>query len=445
MNRITLSLLAGLCVCLNGCHSIGTVASTGDAGSDRVAQSTKPAGLLSKLKLGRRPESNDRLLSLARLMEHHGRHEEAAKMYQSVLERDPTDRTAQHRLGCLAVRRGEHDEGLEYFQLAASGGDVATDLLNDMGYVLYLKHDLKSAEAKLRESLQQDPQYKNARNNLGLVLAEQGKHDEALTEFRAAGDEASSYSNLAFVQTKLGLLTEAEKNYHRALELDPKQRQAAEALVQFSQMGRKIETLAANQTNGKQVADQKIQQPAEKPTAGDRVAVEHSAQVVPLRDRGYQNVAGMLTVVDRGASPFPVPLQPVPVPLQSVSPIQFAGFEEVLDMSAEGVGGRKNLVEVARSRSGVSDHGSPSKSGDSASKLDGSRDRDPMTSGVPANNASKNVPGYAKKAPPPARIAGSMPRALLHAPPPMDVAPLSSGVEPLTGKTPLRQGVPSVR
>lgn len=299
MNRIVFSLLAGLCVALVGCRSIGTVDSTRVAGSAGSAGPKWTTGLLSKLKLRPRSESNDRLLSLARLMEHHGRHEEATKMYRSVLENDPTDRTAFHRLGCLAVRRGEHDEGLEYFQLAASGGEVSAELLNDMGYVLYLKHDLKSAEAKLREALQKGPQFKSARNNLGLVLAEQGQPDEALAEFRAAGDEASAYANLAFVQTKLGQLTEAEKNYHRALELDPQQRQAAEALVQFAQMGQKIEAL--------------------------------TAEVEPLAD--------MRTVVDRETSPASIPRHPS-------SRIQLVGHaEEVNSSRTDGTRGNDRASE----------------------------------------------------------------------------------------------------
>ncbi len=297
MHRIVFSLLAGLSISLIGCRSVGSVGSTGEAGSIRTA------GPLSKLSLRHRSESNDRVLSLARLMERHGRHEEAAKMYLGVLESDPQDRTACHRLGCLAVRRGEHDQGREYFQRAASHGDVSAPLLNDMGYVLYLQHDLKSAAGKLREALRKDPQFKSARNNLGLVLAEQGQLEEALAEFRAAGDEASAYANLAFVQTKLGQLTEAEKNYHRALELDPQQRQAAEALVQFAQMGQKIEALTAGQT----------------------------AEVEPLAD--------MLTVVDRETSPASISPRPT-------SRIQLVGHaEEVSSSRTDGTRGNDRASE----------------------------------------------------------------------------------------------------
>ncbi len=236
MNKFVCFLVVGLYLSLPGCQSIR---------STDVSHSDRASGLFSKMTLAKSPESNERVLSLARLMERQGRHEEAEKLYLGVLEGNPQERTACHRLGCLAVGRGEHSRGIEYFQRAAVEGDVSGALWNDMGYVLYLQHELSQAEANLREAIRKDPHFKNAHSNLGLVLAEQGKFDEALTEFRQSSDEAGSFSNLAFVQTRLGLLNEAENNYHRALALDPKHRQAAEALVQFAQLSRKVDAQAA--------------------------------------------------------------------------------------------------------------------------------------------------------------------------------------------------------
>ncbi len=190
-------------------------------------------------------ESVERVLSMARLMERQAKYDEALKLYQKSLDRDPKNATAWHRLGCLAVRRGDQKEALVYFARSAQFGTESVELLNDIGYALYLQNELVSAEEKLRTALKQNPQYAEARNNLGLVLAEQKRFDEALAEFRKAGDEASAHSNLAFVQTKVGALDEAEKNYHRALELNPKQVQAGQALVHFFLARNKAEAAIA--------------------------------------------------------------------------------------------------------------------------------------------------------------------------------------------------------
>ena len=285
MRRLIITcLLAGLGFGLMGCSSLGT-------------------GSRFAWNLGFPLKSNDRVFSMARLSERHGGYEEAARLYEGLLEKDPQNGKACHRLGCLAVRRGQHDEGLVYFRRASSCGENSAELFNDMGYVLYLKHDLITSEKTLREALRKNPQLKGARNNLGLVLAEKGDHAEALAEFRAAGGEASAYSNLAYVQTKLGQLTEAEKNYHRALELDPKQRQAAEALVQFSQMGRKIETIVSRADNAQPqvVTPQKL---------ADLVKIEERAVAVPIppdaqspiQVAGYQSPADSAPLVDKPAA-----------------------------------------------------------------------------------------------------------------------------------------------
>lgn len=214
---------------------------------------TSPMGFALRPKSDAEPV--DRVLSMARLMERQSKYGEAQKLYQRVLDRDPKNSTAWHRMGCLAVRRGDHKEALVDFARAAQFETESVELLNDVGYALYLQNELVSAEEKLRQALKQNPQYAAARNNLGLVLAEQMRFDEALVEFRKGGDEASAHSNLAFAQTKIGALDEAEKNYHRALELNPKQTQAGQALVHFYLARHKAEAVIAKMEKTKAHTD----------------------------------------------------------------------------------------------------------------------------------------------------------------------------------------------
>ncbi|MFO0819764.1 MAG: tetratricopeptide repeat protein [Pirellulales bacterium] len=181
-------------------------------------------------------EQVERSLSVARLHERQGKYDEAINVYKQVLDNDPKNMTAYHRLGAIAVKEGRLAEGRESFEKAASLGRPSAELLNDMGYLAYLQQDLPAAEAKMREALRTDSRYKNAHNNLGLVLAEMGKFDEALAEFKQVGSEAEAFSNLAYVQTKMGQLADAERNYHKALSLDNKLRPAAEALLQLADL-----------------------------------------------------------------------------------------------------------------------------------------------------------------------------------------------------------------
>jgi Tfp pilus assembly protein PilF len=235
MNKITVPMLL-LVTAFSGCSTLNKA---------------MPISRLSK------PDT-ERAISMARLMERHGKVEESSQLYQGVLKTDPKNQLAHHRLGILAARRGEHDVALDHFNDAATCGEPTSQLLNDIGYTRYLKNELDLAEDNLRESLRINPQFKAAHSNLGLVLAEQGKFDEALVEFGKAGNEAAALSNLAFIQTKLGHLAEGEKNYHKVLDLDPTHRPAAEALVQFQSIRNKADAMLAKMEREAKTHDEPI-------------------------------------------------------------------------------------------------------------------------------------------------------------------------------------------
>ena len=175
-----------------------------------------------------------RTLALARLSERHGQTEQAMKIYESVLANEPDHLVAHHRLGVVFTKRQQFDIALQHFKRAEELGPPNSELLSDIGYLLYLQHDLAGAEQQLRRAVVADRNNRAAHNNLGLVLGEQGKMHEAHEQFQLAGTPAEAYANLAYVQSQAGLLHEAETNYHRALELDSNLRVAAKALVQVA-------------------------------------------------------------------------------------------------------------------------------------------------------------------------------------------------------------------
>lgn len=216
---------------------------------------TKPASG----KTGPTPSADkaEQLFNMARLAERQGQLAEARTMYIALLEKFPEHRDAIHRLGTIAVRSGDTDVALEHLGRAEEIGPPTAELLSDIGYALYLQDRLPLAEQKLRAALSLNPQYVAARNNLGIVLAEQKKFDAALAEFRKAGNEAKAHCNLAYVQTKVGALAEAERNYHKALELDGSCKRAAEALVQFESAREKAKRItAAKGKSGPQQVDE---------------------------------------------------------------------------------------------------------------------------------------------------------------------------------------------
>jgi Tfp pilus assembly protein PilF len=216
-----------------------------------------------------RRQELDRALSLARLTERQGNLDEAMITYRKILEADPDNVLAHHRVGAVAVKERRFDDARTSFETAMKLAEPNAELLNDVGYLHYLRQDLPGAEAMFRQSLTKDPRNKHARNNLGLALAEQGRFDEALAEFRQVGTEAEAYSNLAYIQVKVGELAEAEKNCHKALSLDNSLRPAAEALMQVADLKAKATGTVPPSMISKVYSDPPAQRPAEGLGAGN--------------------------------------------------------------------------------------------------------------------------------------------------------------------------------
>lgn len=124
---------------------------------------------------------------------HHqaGRLEEAGRLYQSLLDHDPSDADACHYLGVLAYQSG----------------------------------DLNAAEARIRRAIEMVPDSPSMKCNLGLVLKDQGHLKEAEAAFLGAVDLApglvSAHNNLGLILLELDRVDDAEAALHKALELAP--------------------------------------------------------------------------------------------------------------------------------------------------------------------------------------------------------------------------------
>ena len=90
----------------------------------------------------------------------------------------------------------------------------------------YLKaNDLRGAERMYRKALEIKPDYADAHNSLGFVLAAQGRVDEAIAYFQKAiilrPDDELSHYNLGNVLAGRGQIDDAIFHYSKALEIKP--------------------------------------------------------------------------------------------------------------------------------------------------------------------------------------------------------------------------------
>ncbi len=171
-------------------------------------------------------------LETAHAMDKAGNEDGAREQYERVLEHDPSNYTAMRRLCVLYDDRGGRDDfkkAEELYRKVAKVRPNDADIWSDWGYSLYLRTEKENckdnwteAEKKLRQALKLDPHHALAHNNLGLVLGQLDRFEEAQREFRAAtSSDADAHCKMAFVYWTRGRLDEARQECRLARDKDP--------------------------------------------------------------------------------------------------------------------------------------------------------------------------------------------------------------------------------
>jgi superkiller protein 3 len=155
-------------------------------------------------------------------MEKQGQFAQAMGAYEESVKQDPKRPDAHLRLAILLDQQGKFEVAQEHYKKALALQPGSADIYCCMGYSFYLQQRWGEAEMNLRQALALEPGQCRSHNNLGLVLAQTGKRQEALAEFRKGGcKESEAHANLAFVLALKRDLPDASAEYEHALAADP--------------------------------------------------------------------------------------------------------------------------------------------------------------------------------------------------------------------------------
>jgi type IV pilus biogenesis/stability protein PilW len=105
-----------------------------------------------------------------------------------------------------------------------------------LGLAYQARGDRSKAEEHLRRAIDMKPEYADARNNLGIVLAERKAWDEAIREFEAAAANVMyltperAYFNIGEAYRAKGDPTGSERAYRRSLQANDRYAPAYTAL-----------------------------------------------------------------------------------------------------------------------------------------------------------------------------------------------------------------------
>ena len=162
--------------------------------------------------------------TLAAAMAHHraGRLIDAERLYRLVCDTDPKNARAFHLLGVVAHQLERPDAALLVGRAVALNPDFA-EAHNDRGVILAANGLFADALSCFERAVTLNPGYNEARNNLGRGLRSLGRLNEAVAQFelvlKSTPDSPVAHFNLAAVLELIGRQSDAEKHYRRAISL----------------------------------------------------------------------------------------------------------------------------------------------------------------------------------------------------------------------------------
>lgn len=161
----------------------------------------------------------------------------AAEALEEAARRWPGDARVLARLGLLRRSQGRPDAAIDCYRAALALRPGHPPTLNNLGLALLAQGRLEEARECFEAALARAPGFADARLNRSALLARQHRREEALEEARAAAADApglgrahSAVAALLSGERDPGLLAEAEQSARRALELDPDDAVAWDAL-----------------------------------------------------------------------------------------------------------------------------------------------------------------------------------------------------------------------
>ncbi|CAM2164054.1 protein O-GlcNAc transferase [Burkholderia latens] len=169
---------------------------------------------------------NDIQRALQQALEHHqaGRLAQAKTLYDAILHAQPGQPDAMHFLGLLACQLKQYDAGLALMERSLAARPDAS-YFNNLGNMLRECGRLDDAIAHYRHAVALRPDYPEAHNNLGNALRDAREPAAAMQSCSRAIElrpgYAEAYNNLGNVLQDLGELDAAAASYGKAIAFHP--------------------------------------------------------------------------------------------------------------------------------------------------------------------------------------------------------------------------------
>lgn len=151
--------------------------------------------------------------------------DEAIREFGLALERGEDPFLVRQAQAEMLLLRSAGEDAASLYEELLEQEPASPKLWNELGVARHQAGQLEAAETAYRRALSLDPVYALAWNNLGVALHYHGASDAAERAYRAALSEdratADVWRNLALLLQRAGRRDEAFSAYRNAVELDP--------------------------------------------------------------------------------------------------------------------------------------------------------------------------------------------------------------------------------
>ena len=125
-------------------------------------------------------------------------------------------------LGIIADLADKHQKAIDYYKQAERLNPNNSEILNNIGYSLYMDNQLDEPLRYFNRALKVNPKFEMALYNYALVKARQGKYERAVQAFARVTDKPEAYNNTGYIAMRNGDHKESEFYLNEALKLSPR-------------------------------------------------------------------------------------------------------------------------------------------------------------------------------------------------------------------------------
>lgn len=169
------------------------------------------------------PDLNaDTHYAAGQLAESTGNHAAAILQYEKALALKNDHLPALYRMGVVLTRSGKHDRALETWKRYVKASGETAAAYSNLGFCHEMAGNKVEAERAYRKGIERDGRSQPCRVNYGLMLARQGRTDEARQQLCTVLKPDEVAYNLAAVYEQAGDLLQAKSELQRAVQANPR-------------------------------------------------------------------------------------------------------------------------------------------------------------------------------------------------------------------------------